>query len=730
MPTISKSIRTGYAVQIVWNVDSQSIENNTSTITAKVQLVSTGSSYTIVSSATKNGSLTIDGTKYNFTFSAALSGNQTKTIFTKTVTVAHNSNGAKTCPFAAAVGIEVTLGGTFYGTISLSGTGTLTTIPRTSSFALGASTVAMGGSLTITISRASSAFTHKITYKFGSKSGTIATAAGTSATWNVPLSLAEAIPNGTSGSGTITCQTLSGSTVIGSKSLSFKATVPNTVVPTISALNVSDQYPNITTQFGTYVQNKSKCKVSITAAGAYGSTIKSYKTVIQSVSYSGASFVSNVLNNSGSFTVVSTVTDSRGRTAQRSVTLSAVAYESPAINAFSGFRSDSDGGENYDGEYLNLKVNFQISSANSKNAKTYLLEYKLKSASTWTQLQTGSVYSMNSNVITTQKFSVDNAFDVRLTVTDFFTSVSSILDIPTSFTLIDLHSSGKGIAFGKVAEKANLMDVALDAEFAGDIVRKGNKYVFSSAGVAGTAGYILMANIKITAANADSPITFVLTRRGAKAPMTVYVKFKSVSTLTPEIDSITYDGENYGAFIVNTAESSWDFYVQKGSAYDTIAIQDWFATYTMSTRISLTFPGSLAASVPSPFYRATPAKLQSLLDYIYPVGSVYISYSHVSPAELFGGTWVRIENAFLWGVDENGQIGLTSGEKEVTLTVNQIPAHTHGSVYSGNTSGTKTHSWLASGGSNMAYGTVSTGGGAAHNNMPPYIQVSIWRRTA
>lgn len=730
MPTISKSIRTGYAVQIVWNIDSQSIANNTSTITAKVQLVSTGSSYTIVSSATKNGSLTIDGTKYNFTFSAALSGNQTKTIFTKTVTVAHNSNGAKSCAFSAAVGVEVTLGGTFYGTVSLSGTGTLTTIPRTSSVSLSASTVAMGGTLTINISRASSAFTHKVTYKFGSKSGTIASAAGTSATWTVPLALAEAIPNGTSGSGTITCQTLSGSTVIGSKSVSFKATVPNTVIPTISAVNISDQYPTIKTQFGAYVQNKSKLKVSITAAGVYGSTIKTYKTVIQSVSYSGASFVSNVLNNSGSFTVVSTVTDSRGRSAQRTVTLSAVAYESPAINAFSGFRSDSDGGENYDGEYLNLKVNFQISSANSKNAKTYVIEYKLKSASTWTQLQTGSVYSMNSNIVTTQKFSVDNAFDVRLTVTDFFTTVSSIVDIPTAFTLIDLHSSGKGLAFGKVAEKANLIDVALDAEFSGDIVRKGNKYVFSSAGVAGTAGYILMANIKITAANADSPITFVLTRRTAKAPMTVYIKFKSVSTLTPTLDSITYDGENYGAFLVNTAESSWDLYVQKSSAYDTIAIQDWFVTYAMSTRIDVSFSGSLAASVPTPFYRATPAKLQSILDFIYPVGSIYMSYSHDSPADMFGGTWVRLSGGFLWASQDGDIIGQTGGEKEVTLSVNQIPAHTHGSVYSGNVSGTKTHSWLTSGGSNMAYGTISTGGGQAHNNMPPYIQVSIWRRTA
>ena len=112
------------------------------------------------------------------------------------------------------------------------------------------------------------------------------------------------------------------------------------------------------------------------------------------------------------------------------------------------------------------------------------------------------------------------------------------------------------------------------------------------------------------------------------------------------------------------------------------------------------------------------------------MGSLYISWSHVSPATLFGGTWVRIKNAFLWGCDEDGEIGITGGEKTNTLTANEMPAHSHGSVYSGNVTGSKTHSWLASGGTNMAYGTVSAGGGQAHNNMPPYVQVSIWRRTA
>ena len=90
--TIQQAIRTGYRLQIAWSVGSQSVANNTSSVTAKVQLVSTGSSYTINSSASKSGSLTINGTKYTFNFTAALSGNQTKTLFTKTVTIPHNSD--------------------------------------------------------------------------------------------------------------------------------------------------------------------------------------------------------------------------------------------------------------------------------------------------------------------------------------------------------------------------------------------------------------------------------------------------------------------------------------------------------------------------------------------------------------------------------------------------------------------------------------------------------------
>lgn len=113
----------------------------------------------------------------------------------------------------------------------------------------------------------------------------------------------------------------------------------------------------------------------------------------------------------------------------------------------------------------------------------------------------------------------------------------------------------------------------------------------------------------------------------------------------------------------------------------------------------------------------------------WPVGSIYLAYNHTNPATLFGGTWTRIQNAFLWATTSTGTIGQTGGEREVTLTEDQIPAHNHGGTYTD--AGTaRTHAWLASGGSAMGYDTVEAGGGEAHNNMPPYIQVSVWRRTA
>ena len=461
--TIQEAIRTGYRIQIAWTVDSQSVANNTSTVTAKVQLVSTGSSYTINSSASKSGSLTINGTKYTFSFTASLSGNQTKTLFTKTVTVAHAADGTKTCSFSATCGIDVTLSGTFYGDITASGSGVFNTIARASTISSVTSSVSVNGTNTVTvnITRASSSFTHTVVFSIGSYSKTTSDV-GTSTSYAIPQSWLNAIPSATSGTAKVTVTTYSGSTKIGSAvSANFTITVPSTVVPTFSSVAVADTTTNQST-FGNMVQGKSKPKFTITAAGSYGSTITAYKTVFEGKTYTGATPTTSVISGSGTASATITITDSRGRTASTTKTWAVVPYSAPKIISFQGFRCLQNGTENYEGTYISAAVNFSISSINEKNAKSYVIDYKLKTATTWTTLTSGSVYALNQNIISASGvFGVDNSYDIRLSITDSFTTVRSIFDIPTAFTLLDFNASGKGIAFGKVSELAEGIEFAL-----------------------------------------------------------------------------------------------------------------------------------------------------------------------------------------------------------------------------------------------------------------------------
>ena len=461
--TIQQAIRTGYRLQIAWTVDSQSEANNTSSVTAKVQLVSTGASYTINSSASKSGSLTINGTKYTFSFTASLSGNQTKTIFTKTVTISHASDGTKTCSFSATAGINVTLSGTYYGNVTASGSGVFDTIARASTISSVTASVSVNGTnaVTVNISRKSSSFKHTVVFSFGSYSKTT-NSVDTSTSYVIPESWLNAIPKATSGTAKVTVTTYSGSTKIGSAvSKNFTVTVPSDVVPSISSVVVSDTTTNQTT-FGNMVQGKSKPKFTITAAGALGSTITAYKTVFESKTYTGATPTAATITKSGTVTAEITVTDSRGRTAKTTKSWTVVAYTAPKIISFQGFRCLADGTENYEGKYLSAAVNFSVSSVNNKNAASYTIEYKLATATTWTTLTEGTVYALNQTIISASGFmSIDASYDIRLSVKDSFATIRSTFEIPTAFTLLDFHASGRGVAFGKVSELSETVEFAL-----------------------------------------------------------------------------------------------------------------------------------------------------------------------------------------------------------------------------------------------------------------------------
>jgi hypothetical protein len=465
--TIRNDFRSGYAVQLVWNVTSQNVANNTSTVNVKVQLVSTGSSYTINSSATKNGSVSINGNTYSFTFNASLSGNQTKTINERTVTIAHASNGTKSCSFGFSVGIAVTLSGTYYGTISKSGTGTFNTIPRASSFdSVSASSSYLNSTITYKYTPKSSSFYNRLKITVGGsalKTINLGTDSASQQTGTLTLSASELAtvynkyPKAVSAILTFVLETYSNSeytTKVGSSGeKTLKLTFPTSLVPTISSVTVSEAVAGIADKFKGYVQNKSKVKVVTSASGVNGSTISSIKVTVNGVTYTGSTITSGVLTKSGTVSISVKATDSRGRSVTSSKSITVKSYSPPQLNAFTGFRSLSDGTENYEGKALSLKYEYVISVLDNLNDSSYKIEYRTKGASSWTTLYSGTGYNAYNTVVTNEIFSIDHAYDLRMTVTDYFGSDSKIIDVPTAFTLLDFRHTGKGIAIGKVSEK-------------------------------------------------------------------------------------------------------------------------------------------------------------------------------------------------------------------------------------------------------------------------------------
>lgn len=469
---IENQFRTGYKVQISWTLNSQNVANNTSNVTVKAQLVSTGGYYTISSSATKNGNLTINGTTYSFTFNAGLSANQTKTVFTKTVDIPHNSDGTKTFAMSTTLGINVTLSGTYWGNVSANGNGTLNSIPRTSSISLSASSVNFGSAITVNISRASTAFTHRVHYVFGGRTVTFSTNATTSASYTIPLDHMNEIPYATSGTASIYVDTYNGSTFIGTAGKSFTINVPSNIKPSISSLGASLVANGLSTNFG-YVKGKSNCKLTINgASGTYGSSITSYSISGGGFSTSSSSFTTGILNNSGSITFTAYVTDSRGRRSDnKTVTINVNDYAPPVLHYPVVFRCDSSGNMNNDGTYI--KTSFEYTNSEIVNGMvTNKVEFKPTSSSTWTNA--GSVTSQRGLVFGSNGISTSSSYDVRITLSDTISTISQIFNVPTAFVTIDVKKGGKGVAFGKVSETDNLVDVGMNTRIRNNVQIDGN----------------------------------------------------------------------------------------------------------------------------------------------------------------------------------------------------------------------------------------------------------------
>lgn len=463
----SVTVTSWDTLKFTWSVSSQSIANNTSTVTWKLQLIS-GSSGRIDSSASKNWSVTVNGTKYSGTNTVGIANNATKTLASGTTTIAHNSNGTKTFSYSFSQEFSIPFSGTNIGTKSGSGSGTLNTIARKSS--LSASNGTLGTAQTLTVTRSDSSFTHTITYKCGTATGTVATkSSSTSISFTPPLSLASQNTTGTSVSVIFTITTYSGSTSVGSNTKTISCAIPASVKPTVS-LSVSDALGYDST-YGGYIQGMSKFKVAITASGSYGSTIKAYKTTADGKTYTAASFTTDVISGKGTLTISVIVTDSRGRTATASFTATVLTYTAPKITALTVFRCDANGNSSNSGAYLAVKFSSSITTLNSKNTAQYVLQYKKSSATSYTS-QTLTAYTGNFSVsdgLFVFAAETASSYNIVLTASDAFGSVGKTATGSSVKKLWSALSKGLGFAFGKIAEHENMLDIGFVTKFTGGI---------------------------------------------------------------------------------------------------------------------------------------------------------------------------------------------------------------------------------------------------------------------
>lgn len=450
--------------QIGIDLRSQNVANNTSSVNVYVRVFRTNTGYNTHGSGTVY--CKIDGVTYSAAITSSQYINENGIVlFNKNVTINHNSNGTK------RLGVSAWINHAMFSSSEQGYSEDLTTIPRATTPTLSSSSVDFGKQLVITLPRASSEFLHKLTYKFGKASGTISENATTSANWTVPIDLAKQIPTAESGIVTITCQTFVQTgfapTIIGEKSITFTGLVPDDAIPTISAIATSDPNGHLAT-YGAFLQNKSKLKVAVTAAGTLGSTIKSISINALGVTANVNPWTSNVITElGGRKTITVSVVDSRNRNYSSTANFQVYDYVSPVIKALNASRCDGSGNADDAGDHIKISYNGEITPIQNKNSKRMVVQYKEQEASTWTIAQeiTDS-YTKASSVIVPAD--TEKTFDIRFTVIDAFESVERNWRVSSAYTLMDFNSSGKGMAIGKVSER-DMLEIAMPTLFSGDL---------------------------------------------------------------------------------------------------------------------------------------------------------------------------------------------------------------------------------------------------------------------
>lgn len=454
------SLGSTHQLEIWYDVRSQNVGANTSTVAVELGIRRLGSSGKYWNYEANNvGTFQVDGRGVSVPWWSYDFRNYSYLVIGQdTMTISHNADGSKTLYSQASISV----GGGLLSNGSASGSKTLPTIPRATQPSVNVSRQDFGKAVTISMPRASGNFTHKLWYRINSGSWVeIANGLGTSYTWTLPLNEMNKIPNATTATVEIWVDTFNGGTNIGYKTTSFTGVVPGNIVPSVSSLTAKEYVADVNNKIGTYVQGKSR--ITLTAgggSGTYGSTISSWRISGHGINVNASSGTTSIVSISGSTTYTVTVTDSRGRTATKTISVSILPYSPPKISKFSAIRTNSTGTSVWNGTYVKSMWEVNVASlinGSQKNTLTIYLDHRVNNASGWTNFKTvtnGSTITSNTSS-TNGTFDVTKGYEIRIRVVDVFgASNESIAQISSGTVALDIGTDNLGV--GKFWERGGL----------------------------------------------------------------------------------------------------------------------------------------------------------------------------------------------------------------------------------------------------------------------------------
>ena len=306
----------------------------------------------------------------------------------------------------------------------------------------------------ITITSQNSSFKHTLTYSYGSATGTIASnvtgASPITYNWKPSVDLAAQFPSAKSGTCTITCTTYNGSTNLGSSTTTCTLTIPSSVCCTVNSVTLAETVAGLNSQFGGFVQGKSKVSVtgsisSGSGSPAYGATVSSYAITINGQTLTSNGATTGFLTSSGNNLSYSfKVTDSRGYSHTKSGTYTVLAYSAPTVSATVN-RNSSDSSK------IDINYSYSISPVTNngvnKNTKGLSVLYKPVGGSQTTISLTATNYSATNQTYQITGLDGNTAYEVTIRAGDYFQWTPTTLQVkPTGNRVFDISSTDKTMA--------------------------------------------------------------------------------------------------------------------------------------------------------------------------------------------------------------------------------------------------------------------------------------------